>query len=551
MISKMLPCLKGPPKLSQLAAAVLVATLWRYWRRLRIKPKGVRMIPGHWLLGCLPQFGRALARNQVNELLAQLHESYGQTYALEGPAGGSVVITRNAKNVEHILLHNFQNYPKGKVMHLIFHDLLGDGIFNADGREWLHQRKTTSHMFKERLFKEHIWAVVQRNAKKTRQILLATTSGASVDVFNLLNRFTLDTIGEIGFGKSIGSLEDPSSPFLNSFDCGQQITFARFFDVKFVLKASFKLLILDTLGLGRFYNISERHKHHFATLDDYSRSVVRELRATMDRESTKAGRVAWADIDAGKSFVGLFVQDARKKGEELDEDYLRDLVLNFLIAGRDTTAQALAWTFFCLASNPDVEAKAREEVCEVCGTEDPSYNDIKSFPYLQAVLSEALRLYPSVPIDLKFAEAKDTWPDGTSISEGTLVGYNIYGMGRDPSVWGIDAEVFRPERWLEMKEAPNGYQYPVFNAGPRECLGKRLAMVEMKTCLAMVLPHLSLKLSVPADKITADSQLTIGMASGLPCFVEKVGKRAASHSEHSDCWSISTDCTDNVPGLIE
>jgi len=170
---------------------------------------------------------------------------------------------------------------------------------------------------------------------------------------------------------------------------------------------------------------------------------------------------------------------------------------------------------------------------------------------LQAVLSEALRLHPSVPIDLKIAEAADTWPDGTSISEGTLVAYNIYAMGRDSSVWGSDADVFRPERWLEMDELPNSYKNPVFNAGPRECLGKRLAMVEMKTCLAMLLPHLSLKLSVPAENITADTQLTLGMASGLPCFVEKTVMNETVHGEYSDCGSISTDCIDHVPSLNE
>jgi len=281
--------------------------------------------------------------------------------------------------------------------------------------------------------------------------------------------------------------------------------------------------------------------HDFAVLDQYSRSVVQELRASLDRDNAKTGGIAWADIDVGKSFVGLFVKEARKKGEELNEDYLRDLVLNFLIAGRDTTAQALSWTFFCLAEHPEAEAKARQEVFEVCGTEDPSYNDIKNMPYLQAVLSEALRLYPSVPLDLKLSEAIDTWPDGTRITKDTIVCYNIYGMGRDSSVWGCDAEAFRPERWLEMKDVPSDYEYPVFNAGPRVCLGKRLAMVEMKTCLAMLLPHFTLKLAVPAGEITADSQLTIGMASGLPCFVEKIpGTREALHSEHSDCGSIST-----------
>merc|ERR1712232_130104 len=122
-------------------------------------------------------------------------------------------------------------------------------------------------------------------------------------------------------------------------------------------------------------------------------------------------------------------------------------------------------------------------------------------------------------------------------------------MGRDTAIWGEDAEVFRPERWMEMEEVPSSYHYPVFNAGPRECLGKRLAMVEMKACLAMLLPHLSMKLAIPADDVTADAQLTIGMAAGLPCYVTKTSKREATQS---DCASISTaECTDHASNLTE
>lgn len=547
MIQLLLPSQDVSPKAIWSAVASVAFFLLNRWRAHRDKPKGVPTAPGHWLLGCLPMFLKACASKKQNELFESLHQTLGQTYALSAPGPRGVVVTRNPKNVEHILYHNFKNYPKGEIMRTIFHDLLGNGIFNADGQEWFHQRKTTSHMFTAKLFKEHIWVVVRRNAKKVRQVLQATKPGKSVDVFNLMNRFTLDTIGEIGFGKSIGSLEDPTSPFLKSFDRGQQVTFDRWFSLSYILKVSFLTLFL---GLKPSWWSERRTQHDFATLDDYSRSVVRELQAAMSRDSTKAGGIAWADIEASKSFVGLFVQDARKKGQEPSEDFLRDLVLNFLIAGRDTTAQALSWTFYYLASHPEVEERARQEISEVCGMDDPAYDDIKSLPYLQAILSEALRLKPSVPIDVKLSAASDTWPDGTSISKDTIVCYNIYGMGRDPIVWGSDAEVFRPERWLDMKEPPSSYEYPVFNAGPRECLGKRLAMVEMKTCLAMLLPHMSLKLAVPAEDITADTQLTIGMASGLPCFVEKASMCEAACS---DCASVAStaECTDYAASLSE
>jgi len=190
-----------------------------------------------------------------------------------------------------------------------------------------------------------------------------------------------------------------------------------------------------------------------------------------------------------------------------------------LIAGRDTTAQALSWTIYCLCLYPEVEAKARQEIVNVCGCAHPSYDDLNKFQYLQAVIHETLRLYPPVPMELKFAERDDTWPDGTRVPAGSAVLFHVYSMGRDKSLWGEDAQQYKPERWLQMDGLPDNYRYPVFNGGPRECLGRRLAMVEAKTCLAVLLQSVSFKLAVPADEVCVDSQLTLGMGRGLPCFV--------------------------------
>lgn len=422
------------------------------------------------------------------------------------------VLTTDPKNVEHVLRTNFDNYPKGPEFQNRLAELLGGGIFNTDGAAWHSQRKISSHMFTANMFKEHIWVVVRRNARMLRNILESSAdTGRSVDIFNLMNRFTLDTIGEIGFGRNIGSLEDPTSAFLKAFDRAQQISFWRFLNPLFPI---FRFLEVGPEAETRL---------HFGRLDDYSRTVVRELRDAIEQsanpDGAKAAGVAWADQEARKSFVGLFMEEARRRGETYSEDYLRDLVLNFLIAGRDTTAQALSWTIFCLIGHPDVEEKARKEAIEICGIRGPAYEDMPKLSYLQAVISEALRLYPSVPVEFKYTSRDDTWPDGAFVPAGTTVMFDIYGMGRDTSIWGADAREFRPERWLEMARVPDNYQFPVFNAGPRECLGRRLAMIEMKTCLATLLPQFSFRLTVPADEIVADTQLTLGMGRGLPCTV--------------------------------
>jgi len=169
-----------------------------------------------------------------------------------------------------------------------------------------------------------------------------------------------------------------------------------------------------------------------------------------------------------------------------------------------------------------------------------------------AVISEALRLYPSVPIDVKCAVNDDVWPDGTFVPAGTMVNYNIYSMGRDTGIWGSDAHVFRPERWLEEESSVIGnYEYPVFNAGPRECLGRRLAMVEMKTCLAMILPQVSFKLAVSADRITPAAQLTIGMGSGLPCFITSVDGCGQQNHDSQGSSTCDSEYASSLSGFTD
>jgi cytochrome P450 len=508
LLVTLLQRIKKHPKAAAALGALLLSIVRHIrWRR-RSLPRGAARISPGLLLGTLPELSKAAADNQIHDALLRLHKKHGKTMLVTAPFGLSQcgLITCDPKNVEHILKTNFDNYPKGPDIRAKLGDLLGRGIFNADGADWSQQRKTTSHMFTAKLFKEHIWLALQRNGKKMCDILSGSSLDKPVDIFNLMNRFTLDTIGEIGFGKVVGSLDDPSSPFLRSFDRAQQIAMMRF------VNPLWRIQRLFSCG-------TERGKSgHFRRLDEYSRAVVRELQESLQGTA----KVGWSDVEGKKSFVGLFLAEVHKSGDQVSEDYLRDLVLNFLIAGRDTTAQALSWTFFLLCQHPEVEEKARQEVNDVCGEEGVQYNDITRLPYLNAVLSEALRLYPSVPIDIKYTLADDVWPDGTVVPAGTNVAYNIFAMGRQAAIWGADAEVFRPERWLDMPDFPSNYVYPVFNGGPRECLGRRLAMIEMKTCLAMMLPRFRLQLAVPPAQIVKDSQLTIGMASGLPCYVAQL-----------------------------
>ena len=178
---------------------------------------------------------------------------------------------------------------------------------------------------------------------------------------------------------------------------------------------------------------------------------------------------------------------------------------NYLSAGRDTTAQVMTWTIYYLLRTPGVLQQVRTSI----ETEFPevrsgrhlhlSYDTVSgqhSLPLVQAAFAEALRLSPAVPLEMKEATTQITLPDGTYLPEGAVVVWIPYSLARSPAIWGDDAEEYDIHRWLEKQESGSyhvlsrsAYENPVFNAGPRMCIGKRMAEVSANRILADLLWH--------------------------------------------------------------
>jgi len=201
---------------------------------------------------------------------------------------------------------------------------------------------------------------------------------------------------------------------------------------------------------------------------------------------------------------------------------LRDVILNMVIAGRDTTAQALSWTFYRLCIHPDVQAKVRQEVLSVVeqhgllasATTAMSYEMLQQLRYTEAVCLEVLRLHPSVPKEGKCVMKDDVLPDGTSVRKGDLLVFSPWVMGRQTALWGPDALQFRPERFADNYK-PNPFVFTAFQAGPRTCLGQNFAILEMKCALARLLSMFEFKLEQSAESVTYSNTLTLPIRGGL------------------------------------
>jgi cytochrome P450 len=182
----------------------------------------------------------------------------------------------------------------------------------------------------------------------------------------------------------------------------------------------------------------------------------------------------------------VFLRELAKTNKDPIE--LRSQLLNILLAGRDTTAGLLGWTCWNLARHPSIYNKLRTKIVEEFGTydrpRDITFSSLKSCTFLQHVLKEALRLFPSVPLNARQATRDTTLPvgggpDGTSpifVKKGQEVGYSVYVMQRREDIWGKDAAIFDPDRWVDRKV---GWEYLPFNGGPRICLGQQFALTEV------------------------------------------------------------------------
>jgi cytochrome P450 len=237
---------------------------------------------------------------------------------------------------------------------------------------------------------------------------------------------------------------------------------------------------------------------------------------------------------------------SRFMGSISDDRYLRDIVVSFMLAGRDTVASALTAFFLLLSDHPEVAAAIRDEVSRVAGDDgdEPGFGMLKDMHYVHAALYESMRLFPPVQFDSKFAAGDDTLPDGTAVSKGTRVTYHAYAMGRMESVWGSDCAEFRPERWLrEGQFVPvSPYRYPVFQAGVRVCVGKDLALMEMKAVIVAVVRTFDVETVGRSSRRPKFAPgLTATFAGGLPVRVRRRARAVSGHSPPQSSNSTTTE----------
>ncbi|KAJ6840397.1 cytochrome P450 704C1-like isoform X1 [Iris pallida] len=424
--------------------------------------------------------------------------------------------TTDPANIEHMLKSSFSKYQKGERNHDVMRDLFGDGIFAVDGDQWRHQRKLASYEFSTKVLRDFSSVVFRNNgAKLAKKISEAASSSAVFDMQEFLMKSTLDSIFKVGFGVELDTLSGSAelgSRFSKAFDDANYIVFRRYSDVFWDLK--------------RYLNVGQEAqlKKHIKVIDDFVFQLIRRKRELMkngadDKDDTK------------EDILSRFILASEKDPEAITDQYLRDIILNFLIAGKDTTANTLTWFFYLICKQPLVQEKIAAEIQDSLRISTGEGRDIDSFcailndhevvdrmHYLHAAITETLRLYPAVPVDGKSAQEDDILPDGFKVKKGDVLNYHAYAMGRMTYLWGEDAEDFRPERWIENGsfKPESQFKFPAFNGGPRICLGKEFAYRQMKILAAILVHSFRFKLRDESKTATYRTMFTLHMDNGLP-----------------------------------
>ncbi|MBA0584506.1 cytochrome P450 94A2 [Gossypium raimondii] len=448
--------------------------------------------------------------NRLEWITRILKNCPSATYTLHHILGYRQIFTANPDNVQHILKTRFNNYPKGEFFINVFFDFLGNGIFNADGEAWKFERQVSSHEFNTRSLRKFVETVVdaELNDRLVPMLSGAVTGKTVLDLQDVLQRFAFDNICKIAFGYDPECLLPslPQTEFADAFEDATHLSSERF-----------RAPITLTWRIKRVFNVGSEKKLKIAIsqVRDFAKKIVREKKQELATKSS---------LDS-VDIISRFLNSGHS-----DENFTTDIVISFILAGRDTTSAALTWFFWLIHKHPEVEKEILKEIKEK--SEMLVFEEVKDMAYIHASLCESMRLYPPVPTDSKRAMADDVLPDGTVVKRGSVVTYAPYAMGRMENIWGSDWEEFKPERWLQRDEAGkwsfvgrDPYTYPVFQAGPRICLGKEMAFLQMKRVVAGTLRRFKV---VPAVEEGFQpvfvAYMTSKMKGGFPVKVEERGK---------------------------
>ena len=403
-----------------------------------------------------PQFGmleflRRLRGDQLSVLVPELFRrnlvSFNHLF-LHG------FLINKPEYIEHVLLTNHSNYSKSRFLRRLLGPLLGEGLLISEGEFWRHQRRIAAPAFHHKRISGFVDTMVLcTEATLARWRALTQPFDVAAEMMAL----TLNIVARTMFSTDVS---------------GEVEVVRRLMDVVVNLRPS----VFDIFGLPEWLPQLKPLAY---------RRAIAEFEALVSR--LLAERRA-EGIDRGDLLSMLLTARDPETDEGMTDKQIRDEILTIFLAGHETTATALSWTWYLLARHPEAEARLHDELERVLGGRMPSYADLTELKWTRMVIEEAMRLYPPAYRILRTAIGEDRI-GGVRVPPGTTIDINIYVTHRNPNLWPAP-ESFEPERFTPAAVAlRHRFAYLPFGGGPRICIGNGFAIAEAQIILAAIAQH--------------------------------------------------------------
>ncbi|KAF8167803.1 cytochrome P450 [Crassisporium funariophilum] len=447
------------------------------------------------------------------------HKRYGKLVTFTGAFGHQVLSITDPRAINYILGTGAYKFPKPRGVRAWFKATLGEGILWVEGKKEheiqrrvlapaLNQqsvRQLTHVFFETSIYLANQWSnILEQNA----------CDEAEIEVTNWAGRFALDTIGRAAFSHDFCCLSGEPHALASALD---GLTNNEHRRSSFYMRALF-WLVPSILFIGK------------------KGGMIRQVKYQLGDIASKM----WKDakLSGGPYTQTLMANMLRYESSlnsHMEEEQIVSQMRTVISAGYETVSAITAWMLYEISVNREFQEQLREEVCAV---PDHSFDYLNNqLPLLDAALKETLRLHPAILENHHEAAETISIPlseplEGTGemqlvIPKGTLVAIPVNVLQTDPNFWGMDAEIFRPSRWLEKRNGAllNGQELLAFSAGPRSCIGKSFATTEIKALIVILLQRFSFQCEhdiEPFQSFVIRPRIKGEMASSLPLLVKKL-----------------------------
>lgn len=391
----------------------------------------------------------------------------------------------NPEPIRDVLVTNHRQFRKSNALELA-EMVIGNGLVRSEGDFHRRQRRLIQPAFQQDRMARYAPAVVQAAQAASQR----WQAGQAVDMLNEMLRVTVSVVAKALFSADVEA---------NFEQISRDLTVV--FEYFHHLIVPFARLVskLPTPTRRRFLAARQR-------LDELIYGMVRSRRASGENRGDLLGML-------------LAAQDHEGDGLGMSDQQVRDEAMTMFVAGHETTAAALTWTFFLLAEHPSAESQLHAELDDVLAGRLPTFADVERLTYTRMVIAESMRLYPPVWAITRCALAD--YPFGEwLVPAGTNFGMSQYVMHRDPRYYP-DPDRFEPLRWTEAETAKRPkYSYFPFGGGPRLCIGERLAWMEATLILATLCQAWQVR-TVPGHRVRLQPLIALRPRGGLPMRLER------------------------------